>query len=142
MSDSSQRAPHEFAYPEPPREADSSLSLIEDIERNLLASQRALLSGDLHRLEKLTAEQGLFARKLADVLRAFSVSASAITREVRAAQLRVLHLGRVHIALLARQQQRLRTLRHRLAGPQSLYGPPASSFEFGMERKQMRVREA
>ncbi len=143
MSDTtpSQRAPNHLAHPEPRDAADSGLALLEDLESNLLASQNALLSGDLARLEELTGEQALFERKLSTVLRPAPASGPA-GREVRAAQLRILHLGRVQIALLARRQQGLRILRHRMAGLQSLYSPPACKPDFLMERGRKPAKEA
>lgn len=138
----------DLACSELPHAADMLLALFEDLEGNLLASQRALVSGDLNQLEECTREQALLARRLADLLDSAAVappgraSSSEMRREVRAAQLRILHLGRVHLALLARRKQGLRTLCHRIAGPHSLYCPPAASLVSQAEQNRMRAKEA
>ncbi len=135
--------------------ADFFLSLWRELETSLLASQNALLSGDLARLEQLTGEQASLQCKLSLVLRPHAAQRQtgteggvdspapiSLSRAVRSAQMRVLHLGRVQIALLARRQQGLRILRHRMAGLQTLYGPPARHLDFLAERRPMPAKEA
>lgn len=137
MSDTtrSERVSAKLADPELSKLAACGLTLFGDLERNLLASQRALVSGDLSRLEELTREQALFQHKLAGLVASgpaapVSNASVAMQHEIREAQLRILHLGRLHMALLARREQSLRTLRHRIAGTHSLYGPPAARPRF------------
>ena len=142
-----QSSSEESANRQPPYAADPFLALCEELESNLLASQQALVSGDLSWLEELTGKQLLFERKLANLL-ASAREAPPVTADsaemqckMRAAQLRILHLGRVHMALLARRQRSLRTLRHRMAGRESFYGPPTNP-DTPMDRSRTREREA
>ncbi|MGB8061573.1 MAG: hypothetical protein WCF26_06750 [Candidatus Sulfotelmatobacter sp.] len=143
--------------------AELFLPLWRELEASLLASQNALLSGDLAGLEQLTGEQELLQHKLSLVGRpqiaqrqigteggVGSTAAKlapppisiSLSSAVRGAWTRVLHLGRVQIALLARRQQGLRILRHRMAGLQSLYGPPARKPDLLMERGRKPAKEA
>jgi len=109
------------------------LLLLADLESSLRASQRALLARDLALLERLTDEQFHLQQRLAllpvtrsgsclDESPATAVDTS-MNSAVIAAHRRLLHLGRVHGALLDRAQQRLRTLARFLADPQAPYGP-------------------
>jgi hypothetical protein len=113
--------------------AEGRLSLLKELETSLQASQRALLSGDLEALQRETCEQLRLQRALDagwPPNRANSESnppgnefASSV--DLRAAQMRVLHLGRVQAAILARANRWLTTVSNLLAGPEAGYTPPA-----------------
>ncbi len=91
----------------------SQVELLLKLERGLNASQEALLSRDLARMRALTAEH-------TTALRSIGLS-SARDQCSQAAAIRILHLGRVHLALLRRAQQSLRVVSNFLAGTQSTY---------------------
>jgi hypothetical protein len=107
--------------------AQAWLSLLAELEASLQASQRALLDRDVACLEQSSGEQ----IRLLHALEIFWPSPrndpaqddSALAAELRAAQMRVLHLGRVQAALLARAQRWLRTIENLLAGPATNYTP-------------------
>jgi len=100
-----------------------------ELEASLLSSQEALLARDLAGVEQGTCEQVRLQRAL-EILRpceAAQTSDSERTRassELRAAAIRILHLGRVQAALLDRAQRSLRMISNLLAGPEASYGPP------------------
>jgi hypothetical protein len=115
--------------------------LLAELEASLEASQRALLGRDVASLEQCTSEQARLQRSL-EILWSTggaqlpgsnspeSDAASdipAFDAELRAAQRRVLHLGRIQAALLGRAQRWLRTVSHLLAGLDQSYSFPASS---------------
>ena len=104
-------------HPSPPRHVELLLRL----EKGLKASQEALLSRDLHRMRELTAEQN-------SVLRSISLN-SACDEDSKAAAIRILRLGRVHLALLRRAQQSLRVVSNFLAGTESIYQAHSGSFD-------------
>jgi hypothetical protein len=117
------------------------LALLRDLEASLEATQKAVLARDLDGLEQSTREQKQLQRALA-ILWAESGTppqASLPTRlescaphlaaELRAAGMRVLHLGRVQAGLLVRAQRSLRMIAHLLAGPESNYSPVPAQME-------------
>jgi hypothetical protein len=111
------------------RRLDSALLL--ELEMSLYASQKALLSGDVARLEQSTRQQ-IGLRRALKILWPENGAGSydmhcdpPLASELRMAQMRVLHLGRVQAALLRREQRWLRTLSNLLAGPETNYLPPA-----------------
>ena len=98
---------------------------------SLHSSQKALLSGDVARLEQSTRQQ-IGLRRALKILWPENGAGSSemhcdplLASELRTAQMRVLHLGRVQAALLRREQRWLRTLSNLLAGPETNYLPPA-----------------
>lgn len=110
--------------------AQAQLGLLRHLEASLGASQQAVLSRDLQRLEQLTAEQHRLRQALALALQRDPFHGtqerapdSALTTAVRSAEERVLHLGRVQLLLLAHAQRSLQVLSHLLAGPQAPYTP-------------------
>jgi hypothetical protein len=131
--------------------AQASRALLAELEASLEASQRALLGRDVASLEQCTSEQARLQRSLeilwsagaahlpgsnspksdaASDIPAFNVPAfdiPAFDAELRAAQRRVLHLGRIQTALLGRAQRWLRTVSHLLAGLDQSYSFSASS---------------
>lgn len=108
------------------------LALLAELETSLLASHRALLAREISSLEKHTAEQMRLHRALAVLPAPRSHSSAnssvscrpALAAELRAAEQRVLQLGRVQAALLVRAQRWLRTVAHLLAGVGKTYAPP------------------
>jgi hypothetical protein len=110
------------------------LQLLAELASSLEGSRHALLSGDVGQLEQLTVEQALlWARILplaeADHKRApAGVQAEAGGRSALLnAEKRILHLARVHEALLRRAGQRSRILANLLAGTDSEYAPAAQN---------------
>jgi hypothetical protein len=126
------------------------LALLADLENSLCSSQAALLARDVVRIEQLASEQAELRHALSAFLHPpdASVSGYEITfpgarREaVRAAQARVLHLGRVQSALLRRAQRSLRTISHLLAEPQSAYGPPVGGQGIVVPQQEPHSEEA
>jgi hypothetical protein len=131
--------------------AQATSALLDELERSLAASQRALLSRDLEGLEQATCKQIALRRSLQILspktlvsrtprsqilvsqtagpeLRAQDRPAlelgSAFAEGLRAAEWRVLYLGRVQAALLTRAQRSLRIVSHRLAGSAASYAAP------------------
>ncbi len=123
--------------------AQASRAVLAKLEASLEASQQALLARDVAALEQCTSEQLRLGRSLemlwsrnaaqvpgnsstqSDPASAFDLPAFNI--ELRAAQMRVLHLGRIQAALLGRAQRWLRTVSHLLAGLDQSYSFPASA---------------
>jgi hypothetical protein len=116
-----------------PRESEllqSQLALFTDIEDCLRAVENALLLRNLEHLDEATAR---LARYRAELKKMPPIAGSepAIyptsgVRQLREAQLRVLHRGRVEAALLARMQRSLAAVSNLLAIPsRASYGPPA-----------------
>jgi len=112
------------------------LALLQQLESSLEASQRALLDRDLARIEEATRDQVRLQRRLeewwaAERSRENWLAARIrqqngdhrVAGKLRAAQSRVLFLGRVQAALLARAQRSLRTISYLLAGQAWSYGP-------------------
>jgi hypothetical protein len=110
------------------RTALASSLLLGELEASLQASQRALLSRDVARLEERTGEQIRLRRSLEIVWSRAAApgsdAAPAVAGELGTAQRRVLHLGRVQVALLARAERWLSMVSHLLAGPTANYAPP------------------
>lgn len=110
--------------------AQASLALLTELEASLQASQQGLLSCDVARVERSTREQIRLCRALG-ILWSGNAGASgmqcdlALAAELRSAQRRVLHLGRVQAALLRRAQRWLRMLSNLTAGPEAGYLPPS-----------------
>lgn len=110
------------------------LALLADLEASLHASQRALLSRDISSLEKHTSEQVRLQTALAIVSSPSHLPSSYPTSrpqavEVHAAELRVLHHGRVQAAMLDRAQRWQRTVANLLAGVEKNYAPPSGVTE-------------
>lgn len=126
------------------------MALLADLENSLRSSQAVLLSRDVVRIEELASEQFGLRHALSAYLH--SLDARIYGHEtafpgargdaVRAAQERVLHLGRVQAALLRRAQQSLLTISHLLAGPESGYGPPAGGQGIVAQRQEPYCEEA
>ena len=114
--------------------APASRVLLGELEASLEASQRALLSRDVACLEELTGEQIrlrhsleiVWSRDAAPGREARSQDPAA-AGGLRAAQLRVLHLGRVQAALLTRAERWLTMVSNLLAGPTASYAPLAGT---------------
>jgi hypothetical protein len=122
--------------------AEAGGALLGELESSLQSSQRALLARDLAGIEQHTGEQ-IRLRRALEILWSKNLPqasdpmpfdsmlndpmpyARAGASELRLAQMRVLHLGRVQAALLARAQRRARMLSHLFAGPGASYAPPA-----------------
>ncbi|HEY3971871.1 MAG TPA: hypothetical protein VGM18_02640 [Candidatus Sulfotelmatobacter sp.] len=105
-------------------------AILADLEASLKTSQLALLGRDASALAECTREQIRLQRSL-DMLWPRNGKAScdvgfdfSLIPGLRAAVARVLHLGRVQAALLARAQCWLSTLSNLLAGPAANYAPP------------------
>jgi len=134
--------------------AQPALALLAELASSLEASQRALLANDISVLQQATSAQVHLCHALrrlstspADQSTSPSVGACEKSTncplllplpfpslfpslssgtELRAAQERVLQLGRVQAALLIRSGRSLRILAHFLAGPGASYCPPPS----------------
>lgn len=122
----------------------SCLALLHQLETSLQASQRALLCGDVAGVELGTVEQRRLQAALEPLWRrnrnhlrsdglqeqdapsrSIPESATELADELRAALIRVLHLGRVQAILLGRAQRSLVVLGNLLAGAGANYGPAA-----------------
>jgi hypothetical protein len=134
----------ELRSPEAPRHlaamARSASALLAELQASLEGSQRALLSHDLGGLERGTSEQIGLQRSLQALPALWSQNGAprpdgapgdatpldpALAAGLRAAQWRVLYLGRVQAALLTRAQRSLRMLSNLLAGPEASYAAPS-----------------
>jgi len=121
----------------------SSLDLFEELQASLENSQKALLSRDLGGLEQGTREQTRLQKELAQWgssalggVRAGQASAEGLPTSaadsaqveirLRAIQARVLHLGRVQMALLRRAHRFLHAVSHLVAGSGANYVPPGA----------------
>jgi hypothetical protein len=106
----------------------ASKLLLVELEASLQASQRALLSHDVALMEQHTCEQ-IRLQRLLEALwsRRDAAHDPAFIVEMRAAQMRVLHLGRVLAALLVRAQRWQSMLSNLLAGSETSYVPPGGS---------------
>jgi len=112
--------------------ARSAGALLAELECSLEAGQRALLSRDLGGLERATSEQIGLHRSLQALGSQNGAPQNdaapldpALAAGLRAAQWRVLYLGRVQAALLTRAQRSLRMLSNLLAGPGASYAAPS-----------------
>ena len=97
--------------------AAASAALLGELESSLAASQRALLARDVVSLDRATREQ-IRLRRALEILCAQKIVSAP---ELRGAQQRVLHLGRVQAALLVREQRWLTVLANLVAGPEASY---------------------
>jgi hypothetical protein len=121
------------------------LALLRELESSLQSSQKALLARELAAIERGTDEQRRLLEALNDLVRATGCihSQQAVGIELaqvlhspelaalRAAETRILHLGRVQLALLARARRFLNALSHFAHGPSASYIPPASASAAG-----------
>jgi hypothetical protein len=114
----------------------SSIGLLAELEDSLRNSQKTLLSRNVSIIEQETREQRRLQQALAELWSKSSSltvsprshlhqSSAALSAELRAAQLRVQHLARVHLTLLGRVRRSLQVVSHLMEGPSSGYGPPA-----------------
>jgi len=110
--------------------AQAAGALLAEMERSLEASRQALLSRDVAGMELATTEQIRLRRSL-EILWSpvgthgcHAQPADPDLAGLRAAEWRVLYLGRVQAALLTRAQRSLRIVSNRLAGPEASYSPP------------------
>lgn len=120
--------------------AAASLAILKELETSLAASQKALLAHDLEGINQGTREQVRLQRALSILWgkgtgedEIASTEATLETQDesdsdelVIAAQ-RVLYLGRIQAALLARSQQTLKMISYLVAGPHATYEAPASN---------------
>jgi hypothetical protein len=112
--------------------AYSCLALLSELEASFEASQQALMKRDLARLNELTREQSALRRKFSVFSAQDRSSTKTSLRDyplapgLRSAAVRVLHLGRVQLALLDRAQRSMRAFSRLLVGPQASYGPLAN----------------
>jgi hypothetical protein len=120
--------------------AGAGMAVLQGLESSLLTSVRALLGHDASVLDLATRDQ-IRLRRALEILWAWDgkqagtgghnadrLAASGLSEEIelaadlRAAQLRVLHLGRVQAALLRREGRWLHVLASLVAGPGANYG--------------------
>lgn len=110
--------------PRVPKSRRLDFSLLMELEASLQSSQRALLAGDGALLEQTSGEQLRLLRALSLFWPPDPAPADpALRAELQAARIRVLHLGRVQAALLARAQRWQRTIENLLAGTARNYAP-------------------
>jgi hypothetical protein len=121
------RPPH----PHDDGRAQAGVELLQALAASLEGSMNALLARDLGGLEQATREQARLQREFEILGRLTGpghagegFKPSLVSDEFRAAGKRVIHLGRVQLALLARGERWLRTLARLAAGPGASYGPP------------------
>jgi hypothetical protein len=118
--------------------AEAGIAALQELEASLLASVRAVLGRDLCALDLATRDQ-LRLRRALEILWAWNGTVSRTNDRaseftlptniecnagLRAAQLRVLHLGRVQAALLRREQRWINVLANLVAGPEANYVRP------------------
>jgi hypothetical protein len=105
----------------------SQLALLTDIENGLRSMQSALRSRNIEGLRQATSRIARCHAELKMVLR-FAGSGPARNStsgaRMREAQWRVLQLGRVQAALLARAQRSLTAVTNALTGGEASYRPP------------------
>ena len=114
----------------------ASRDLLAELEASFQVSQRALLARDVVGLEACTREQIRLRESLGILWSRAAAPAPGSDRahsdlglaaELRSAQMRVLHLGRIQGALLARAQRWLRMVSNLLAGPEGSYALSAGT---------------
>jgi hypothetical protein len=114
------------------------MALMSELEASLQTSRNALVALDLAGIERGTSEQVGLIEEL-DALTRRSVApleserplaeqeahgpTPGLEEEVRRSAYRILEASRLHAALLARAQWKLRVLANILAGPSVTYGP-------------------
>ena len=96
--------------------------LLQDIEASMQTSRRALLSGDVDALERLTQQQSATLMQLRQI-----ISNDKCTPAVWCAAKRVLEAGRVLDFLIRRMQQRLTVAVNCSSQAQATYQPPATA---------------
>lgn len=128
--------PADSSLPNPSDVARASLVLLHELETSLAASQRALLRSDVTGMETGTREQRRLQRALEILWAAnrFDSRPSESAGQLRAAQMRVLYLGRVQVVLLRRAQQSLVVLGNLLAGTEASYRPAARASWIPIDR--------
>jgi hypothetical protein len=140
--------PTETALSEPQDLTRTSVVILAELEDSLLSCQKALLAHDISGIEQETLNQ----QRLQQTLEALWTGSMAHSQdgnssqefsrpklssqpaELRAAKARVLHLGRVQLALLSRAQRSMNTVLRLLAGPGASYGPPACTKKVRISR--------
>jgi hypothetical protein len=109
-----------------------TFALLFHLESSLRASQQALLDRDVRMLDRLTAEQSCLVRRVSDLWQRRAVSPAdevsiPLFPALREIAWRVLHLGRIHQALLSRAQRSLRVAVNMAAGTGATYSPFSAS---------------
>ena len=110
--------------------AAPSLALLAALEASLIGGQQALLRRDASALQGHTREQIALQRRLELLWGKNSVSTISeqndptLSSALRPAALRILHLGQVQAALLARAQRWQAMVANLVAGPAANYLPP------------------
>jgi hypothetical protein len=108
----------------------ANLSVLKQLEASLELSVKLLLARDLAGFEQTTGEQMALLERLDPMpVRGLEPSCSeecTLAAELRAVEMRVLHLGRVQRALLGRAQRCLHVMAQLLAGPGASYAVPAA----------------
>lgn len=115
---------------------ETNIALMAELENAFGALQNALFSRNLEGLGQATRKLARCREKLSilsnhansrrDDSQGNATGPSEETiAELRAAQMRILQLGRVQAALLGRAQRSLATLANILAGSEIIYGQPA-----------------
>ncbi len=133
-----------------------AVSLLADLEASLRGSHEALLSRDVVRLEQLTHEQASLRLALSllwgkapahrigsksDGQVAVQDSDLPLASALRVAGMRVLHLGRVQLALLDHMQQSLRVVSNLTAGPQASYRPLSGTHITSVRQDSAQITE-
>jgi hypothetical protein len=102
----------------------TAVDLFHRLEASLRSSQTALLLRDLAGIEEHTRELLGLRTELEALCAVGSLGNPGLgNRDLSAAALHVLHLGRVQMALLERAQRSLRMIANLLAGPRAGYSP-------------------
>jgi hypothetical protein len=127
--------------PLPMPELADDLALLHMLEASLRASQAALLSRDLNGLKRSTDEQKRLYRELralgpppapCPLAEGFAIMKPTgdpqRASQLREAQVRILQMGRLQAALLARVQRALTVSANRMAGTATNYGPARMQF--------------
>jgi hypothetical protein len=115
-------------------------TLLKKLESSLGVSQKALLSLDVAAVEQGTTEQNHLFRQIEALYFANAAASAPDDRnkmqasrpissvdesvELRASQARILHLGRVHAALLSKAQRALNLVTHLRSLPDATYAAP------------------
>ncbi len=112
--------------------APDRAALLLQLEKSFESSQAALLARDLNSIRELTEEQSSLLRSMTVCKPASdedSQSQDLQNQDSQATAIRILQLGRVHLAILRRAQQSLRVIANFLAGTQSIYEAHSGSFD-------------
>ncbi|HLV88660.1 MAG TPA: hypothetical protein VKV39_16870 [Candidatus Sulfotelmatobacter sp.] len=107
-----------------PTSNDDILSLLLELEASLSSDQNVILAGSIQALEQTFAEQAALQKKLAALLVSI-VNLPGVTLATSQAAARVLHLGRVQLALVTRARRHLAAIAN-LAGASRGYALAAS----------------